>query len=82
VSRRKPHKNDPAGRTWIDHFPPAFRTRRGFAALLGGVGFIGFTTYHLATGDGPVSILGGLASGVTVFVLCWYVFGAMTGFGP
>src|SRR6266566_2500636 len=50
--------------------------------LLGGVGFIGFTTYHLATGDGPVSILGGLASGVTVFVLCWYVFGAMTGFGP
>lgn len=79
---KKRHSDDPARGTWIDHLPPPFRTRRGFAALLGGVAFIGFSAYYLTRGHGPLSIVEGLASGITLFLFCWFVFGAMTGFDP
>jgi hypothetical protein len=80
-SKPKP-TGKPTRDQWIDYLPPLFRTRRGFAALLGGVAFVGFSGYYLAKGDGPLAVLGGLGSGFTVFFFCWFVFRGMTGFDP
>jgi hypothetical protein len=82
MTTKKQRRDDATRSTWIDRLPTPFRTRRGFAALLGGVAFVGFSAYYLAKGDGALSVLGALAAGVTVFLFCWFVLRAMPGFDP
>ena len=59
----------------VERLPRVFRTRRGFAFLLGLVALFGYGGWHLAKGDGlAISLVAGLSSGLTVFLLSWLLF--------
>jgi hypothetical protein len=66
----------------IQRLPKTFRTRRGFAALIGIVAFLGFGVWYLIQGEGfPVSLVAGITSGLTAFLFFWFVLSRVgTGF--
>jgi fucose permease len=69
-------------RAMIERLPSMFRTRRGFAALIGIVAFFGYGGWSLTQGKGIVlSLVAGVTSGFVAFLFFWFVFSrAGTGF--
>jgi hypothetical protein len=66
----------------IDRLPPRFQTRRGFAAMLSGVAFFGYSGYNLFERgyNLGIALLFGCLSAAGVFIFLWIIFRNMSGF--
>jgi hypothetical protein len=66
----------------VQRLPTRFRTRRGFAALIGIVAFFGYGGWYAIQGKGILwSLVAGITSGLTAFLFFWFVFSRVgTGF--
>ncbi|HEV1992316.1 MAG TPA: hypothetical protein VGR34_05585 [Candidatus Dormibacteraeota bacterium] len=59
----------------VQRLPTRFRTRRGFAFLLGTLAFFGYGGWYLIQGQGVLSsLLAAVASAVAAFLFFWWVF--------
>jgi hypothetical protein len=59
----------------IQHLPSRFRTRRGFASLLGILAFFGYGGWYLSQGQSVVSsLLSAILSGLGAFLFFWWLF--------